>query len=172
MSSNKALKYSLITLTWIPVVMTVNDNVCHVAKIEGSSMRPTLNASDNSVSTDWVFLWKLNCRAAHNLRRNDVILFKSPMDPSKTFCKRIKAIQYDAVQARHPYPRSVVNIPRNHLWVEGDNVYHSVDSNNFGPISAGLVVGKAIKVIWPPSRWGADLKLSTGRPNVLTVRPE
>lgn len=170
MSSQKALRYCLITLTWIPVLMTINDNVCHVAKIEGSSMRPTLNANERSITSDWIFLWKFNCKKAFNLNRDDIILFKSPMDPDKVYCKRIKGVQYDSIRTRHPYPRNVVNIPRNHIWVEGDNVLHSLDSNNFGSVSTGLVVGKAIKVIWPPSRWGADLKLSTGRQHILTVR--
>lgn len=94
------------------------------------------------------------------------------MDPSKTYCKRIKGIQYDSILTRYPYPREVVHIPRNHVWVEGDNAFHSIDSNNFGPISNGLVVGKAVKVIWPPSRWGTDLKFTTGRHEILTAKPK
>lgn len=171
-STSYALKVSLITLTWVPVAMTFNDNVCYIAKIEGSSMRPTFNPDESASSTDWVLLWKLNCRNSYNLNRDDVILFKSPSNPVATYCKRIKGVQYDSIQTRYPYPRGVVHIPRNHLWVEGDNVYHSIDSNNFGPISTGLVIGKAVQVIWPPSRWGVDLKRSTGRQQILTGRPE
>lgn len=170
MPSYNAFRCSLVTLTWIPVIMTINDNICHVAKIEGSSMRPTLNVNERSLSSDWVFLWKFNCKKSSNLNRNDIVLFKSPMDANKVYCKRIKGVQYDSVKTRHPYPRNVANIPRNHVWVEGDNVFHSVDSNNFGPISTGLVIGKAMKVIWPPSRWGADLEMSTGRQSILTFR--
>ena len=36
------------------------------------------------------------------------------------------------------------------IWVEGDNAEKSIDSNNYGPICLGLVVGKASHVIWPP----------------------
>lgn len=171
-ASSYALKVSFVTLTWIPVVMTFNDDVCYIARVDGSSMRPTLNPDESTSSTDWVLLWKFRSSNVQSLHRNDVVLFKSPLDPSKTYCKRIKGVQYDSVLTRHPYPREVVHVPRNHIWVEGDNVYHSVDSNNFGPISNGLVIGKAVKVIWPPSRWGADLKATTGRHDVLRAKPE
>ncbi|QLQ80152.1 hypothetical protein HG537_0D01530 [Torulaspora globosa] len=171
-SRSYGLKLSLVTLSWVPVVMTFNDDICYIARVDGSSMRPTLNPNENVSSTDWVLLWKFHSKKAQCLNRDDIVLFKSPLDPSRTYCKRIKAVQYDSVLTRHPYPREVVQIPRNHIWVEGDNVFHSVDSNNFGPISNGLVIGKAITVIWPPSRWGADLKLATGRYDILVAKSD
>lgn len=128
-------------------------------------MRPTLNPNDLT-HTDWVLLWKFGAKNAETLKNNDVILFKAPSNPKKVYCKRVKGVQYDSVKTRHPYPKEIVHIPRNHLWVEGDNVYHSIDSNNFGPISTGLVLGKAVRVIWPPSRWNADLNSSTGRGDI------
>lgn len=167
-----AFRVSLVTLSWVPVVMTFNDDICYVARVDGSSMRPTLNPDESTSSTDWVLLWKFHSTKAQCLHRNDVVLFKSPLDPSKTYCKRIKGIQYDSVLTRYPYPKEVVHVPRNHIWVEGDNVYHSIDSNNFGPISNGLVIGRAVQVIWPPSRWGTDFKATTGRHDILTARSD
>lgn len=161
--ANKAFKTGLITLTWIPVLMSFNDNVCYVANITGSSMRPTLNPNDNELCNDWILLWKFGVKKSYNINRDDIVLFKSPSDPKKVYCKRVKGVQYDSIKTREPYPKDSVYIPRNHIWVEGDNVCHSIDSNNFGPISTGLVLGKAVKVIWPPARWGTDLKMSTGR---------
>ena len=32
------------------------------------------------------------------------------------------------------------------VWIEGDNWRKSLDSNDFGPISKGLIQGKAVKV--------------------------
>ncbi|EDO18348.1 hypothetical protein Kpol_1013p19 [Vanderwaltozyma polyspora DSM 70294] len=172
MAKVNSFKIAFITLSWIPVMMTFNNNVCYVANIKGSSMRPTLNPNDNEISNDWVLLWKFGCQKSYNLHRDDIILFKAPSDPSTVYCKRIKGIQYDTIKTKAPYPRETVTIPRNHLWVEGDNVFHSIDSNKFGPISSGLVIGKAVKVIWPPSRWGTDLKESLGRGNVVTINPD
>jgi inner membrane protease subunit 2 len=146
-------KITLGMISWIPVVMVFNEHVCYVGKIEGSSMRPTLNPSSLK-QHDWVLLWKYGVKSAQNIKINDVVLFKSPENPNKILCKRVKGIQGDCIQTRYPYPRELCNVPRSHLWVEGDNI-HSIDSNNFGPVSTGLVIGVATRVIWPLDRWMA-----------------
>lgn len=43
----------------------------------------------------------------------------------------------------------VVVIPAGHCWVEGDNQEVSVDSRKYGPVSYGLIFGKANWVIYP-----------------------
>lgn len=144
-------KVTLAMLSWIPVMIVFNEHVCYVGKIEGSSMRPTFNPSALN-QQDWVLLWKYGLRSPNTIKLNDVVLFKSPENPNKILCKRVKGVQGDSIQTRYPYPREICNIPRSHLWVEGDNI-HSIDSNTFGPISSGLVIGIATKVIWPPERW-------------------
>ncbi|SCU81749.1 LAFA_0C06942g1_1 [Lachancea sp. 'fantastica'] len=156
---------TLIAVSWIPVVLTFNENVCYVAKIEGISMRPTLNPSDNG-HTDWVLLWKWGIKNPAKIRHNDVVLFKSPSNPERVYCKRVKGVQYDTIQTRHPYPRALVTIPKSHIWAEGDNAFHTTDSNDFGPISTGLVLGKAVAVVWPPSRWNSNLNQSVGRGDI------
>ncbi|AOA61629.1 Mitochondrial inner membrane peptidase complex subunit [Komagataella phaffii] len=144
-----SLKTGLVFLTWIPVIYTVKEHLIYVGKVEGSSMSPTLNPVKGY--SDYVILWKLNFK--ESLKVGDVVFIRSPVDPEKLYAKRIKAVQGDTVVTRHPYPKDKVSIPRNHLWVEGDNI-HSVDSNNFGPISLGLVLGRATHVIFPLNRIG------------------
>ena len=39
-----------------------------------------------------------------------------------------------------------VTVPKGHVWVEGDNWRQSFDSLDFGPVSLGLVDGKAVGV--------------------------
>jgi Signal peptidase, peptidase S26 len=46
-------------------------------------------------------------------------------------------------------------IPPHHIWVEGDNAGDSEDSNHHGPISKKLMIGKAERIVWPPSRWNS-----------------
>lgn len=36
-----------------------------------------------------------------------------------------------------------VVVPYGHVWIEGDNWRNSLDSNDFGPISKGQIIGKA-----------------------------
>lgn len=157
-----AAKVSLLTLTWVPVALTMSEHVVHVARIQGSSMKPTLNPLGWS---DYVLLWKYNIRGSLNV--GDVVLIRSPLNPEKIVIKRILGVQGDKIITRSPYPRPTCQIPTGHLWVEGDNI-HSVDSNTFGPVSEGLVIGKASKIVWPLSRFG---EISTGgreaRLNVL-----
>jgi hypothetical protein len=47
------------------------------------------------------------------------------------------------------------SVPPYSLWVEGDNVNNSLDSNNYhGPVSKKLLMGIAEYVVWPPTRMG------------------
>ncbi|RKP34315.1 hypothetical protein BJ085DRAFT_23968, partial [Dimargaris cristalligena] len=41
-----------------------------------------------------------------------------------------------------------------YCWVEGDESFHSVDSNRFGPVPLGLIQGRVEFVIWPLSNFG------------------
>ncbi|VVT53445.1 uncharacterized protein SAPINGB_P003577 [Magnusiomyces paraingens] len=185
------LRYSakvvLVGLSWIPVAITFTEHVAHIGRIEGISMKPTLNPDSSLGWSDYVFLWKFRLRgttpvpvstpssspspspspspssisssssphtATPNLRVGDVVLLRSPQDPEKVLIKRILATQGDRVLTRAPYPKPTTVIPPNHLWVEGDNTFHSIDSNTFGPVSTGLVIAKATYVVFPPSRFG------------------
>lgn len=38
------------------------------------------------------------------------------------------------VKARGPYPVKIVTIPEGQVWVEGDEGFHSLDSNSYGPV--------------------------------------
>ncbi len=45
-------------------------------------------------------------------------------------------------------------IPKDHVWVMGDNRNRSSDSRVFGPIKESKIVGRAILRIWPVNRLG------------------
>lgn len=51
------------------------------------------------------------------------------------------------------YKNQIIRVPQGHCWIEGDHTGRSMDSNNFGPVSLGLVTAKATCIVWPPSRW-------------------
>jgi len=53
-----------------------------------------------------------------------------------------------------------VVVPQGHMWVEGDNWRQSYDSCDFGPVSLGLLDGKATKV-W--RRWWTMDDVGDGR---------
>lgn len=152
------LKTTLLTLSWFPVFFTALEHVYQPCQVSGSSMAPTFNPGTRTTAKDVVLVQKFNVRKPNLLQKGDIVMFRSPTHPEKILTKRVIGVQGDLVKPRDPnYPKETALIPRNHLWVEGDNAFHSIDSNNFGPISQALVVGKVAAIIWPLLRIGLDI---------------
>ena len=142
---------------YIPIVYVVDRHFVAIMDVTGPSMTPTLNTDfrhdePNTKDTVLVSLYD----AARKVRRGDIIVFRSPKDPERLAIKRIAAVQGDIVQPLSPYPSDPIIIPWGQLWVEGDTEDKSqtVDSNTFGPIPRGLVIGKVLTVLWPLSQIG------------------
>jgi inner membrane protease subunit 2 len=62
----------------------------------------------------------------------------------------------DIVYTRAPCPIPTIQVPLNHLWVEGDNrdANKTLDSNSYGPIPINLIEGKVTRVLWPWRSFG------------------
>jgi mitochondrial inner membrane protease subunit 2 len=71
--------------------------------------------------------------------------------------KRVIALEGDKVYTRAPCPVPIVQVPKNHVWVEGDNKdwRKTLDSNHYGPIPLSLVTGRATHILWPWKSSGA-----------------
>ncbi|KAK6346879.1 hypothetical protein TWF696_006984 [Orbilia brochopaga] len=147
-----AAKISISVLTWLPVAIFFFDNVYHVSWVSGRSMYPTFLPDSNAGTRDLVLLKKWN--AKKDLKRGEVVVYRSPTNPEVTAIKRIVGLENDVVATKPPFPLGEVVVPRNHVWVEGDNNIHSHDSNHFGAISAHLIQAKVTHIIWPFSRQG------------------
>lgn len=130
-------------------------------------MTPAFNPRTTTTTNDITLVQKYGMKNPNSLSRGDVVLFRSPLDPEKILTKRVIGIGGDMINCTNKYPKPNTRVPRNHLWVEGDNEFHSIDSNNFGPISQALVIGKVVNIIWPMSRIGASF--SGGRNNALNL---
>lgn len=151
-------KTSVITLTWFPVLFATLEHGYLPCLVSGSSMAPALNPGTETKTNDVVLIQKFNVKKPDSLKKGDVVMFRSPTDPEKLLTKRVIGCQGDVIVPRDPnYPKDKALIPRNHLWVEGDNSFHSIDSNSFGPISQALIVGKVATIVWPLLRFGADI---------------
>lgn len=165
--------YTLFTFaTWIPALICFNDYVGNATWINGPSMYPFLNTSLNESSSKDV-CWNSKLWPTYNLKRGMVVSFRwvwlisnwnktltvsirSPNNPEFTAVKRVIALEGDLVYTRAPYPLPTVQIPANHVWVEGDNrdVNKTLDSNTYGPIPIGLIKGKVTRVLWPWKSFG------------------
>ncbi|KAK4589194.1 hypothetical protein RGQ29_019974 [Quercus rubra] len=78
----------------------------------------------------------------------DIFLLRSPESPRKVMVKRLLGLE----------SHSVTYVPKGHVWVEGDNIYNSRDSRQFGPVPYGLLEGKVFCKIWPPKEFGSLMK--------------
>lgn len=149
----------------LPVGLTLIDIFGYVARVDGISMQPYFNPDRNK--TDYVFLnrWQVKCS---ELERGEIISLVSPKNPSLIIIKRVigvegnKRVLFNYFTNTHftgdiistlSYKNEIVRVPQGHCWIEGDHTGHSMDSNNFGPVSLGLITAKATCIVWPPSRW-------------------
>jgi signal peptidase I len=112
----------------------------------------------------------------------DVIVFKAPpseaaqcgSQPVPDLVKRIIATPGDTVSSSgntilvngHPLrqdwthvhqlgtPITPQTMPASNYFVMGDNRPDSCDSRVWGPVPRSDIIGKAVFIFWPPSRWG------------------
>jgi len=137
-------------------------------KVEGTSMMPTLQDQERVFINK--FVYKLE-----PIERGDVIVFRYPRDPSKSYIKRVIAVAGDHVQIEagvvfvdgkplredyvprmyedvRSYPEIVV--PPHSYFVLGDHRNLSNDSRDFGPVDESFIYGKAVFGYWPVAKLG------------------
>ncbi|CCX13414.1 catalytic subunit of the mitochondrial inner membrane peptidase complex [Pyronema domesticum] len=143
-----SLKYTASFAVWIPAVILFTDNVYSLERVTGRSMSP--NFCPDPTRKDYIIARHWN--ATKELRRGEVVMFRSPTDPSRQVVKRIIGLEGDLIRTRHPYPQEITVVPRGQLWVEGDEAFHSLDSNTYGPIPIALVTGRVTHIVYPLDR--------------------
>jgi signal peptidase I len=137
-------------------------------RVEGTSMLPMLQDQDRLFINK--FAYKLEA-----IHHGDVVVFRYPLDHTKSYIKRVIAVAGDDIRISHgrvyvngipirePYvperfrddrsqPEMIV--PQGDLYVMGDHRSISSDSRDFGPIPKDLVYGKAAFVYWPMEQAG------------------
>ena len=100
---------------------------------------------------------------------------RSPPHPEVLSTKRVIGLEGDTVYTRAPYPYPTAVVPKNHVWVEGDNKDGSktLDSNTYGPIAMPLIQGRITHVLWPWKSIGpVNWQEFRGRARVIRGRKE
>eukprot|EP00066_Takifugu_rubripes_P004133 XP_003967274.2 PREDICTED: mitochondrial inner membrane protease subunit 2 isoform X1 [Takifugu rubripes] len=133
----------------VPVSLTVFDRFACVARVEGASMQPSLNPEAGPGDVVLLNRWSVR---NHQVQRGDIVSVLSPKNPQQKIIKRVIGLEGDFIRTLS-YKNRYVRIPDGHFWIEGDHHGHSMDSNSFGPVSVGLLHGRASHIIWPPKRW-------------------
>ena len=136
--------------------------------IPSGSMIPTLEIGDR------VFVNKFIYRFTEP-ERGDIIVFESVDNGEVDLIKRVVGVPGDTIAVRggklfvngkpqkEPYTNkrlpdrssfTKTTVPKNHVFVMGDNRGNSADSRVFGPLPEKNIEGEAFLRFWPPHRIG------------------
>jgi signal peptidase I len=137
-------------------------------KVEGTSMMPSLDDQERIFVNKFVY-------HLEPIGRGDIVVFRYPRDPAKSFIKRVIGLAGDRIQIddgrvfvngklleedyvppmyddQRSYPELIV--PPNSYFVLGDHRTMSNDSRDFGPVDVGFIYGKAVFGYWPVDKMG------------------
>jgi signal peptidase I len=137
-------------------------------KVEGTSMLPGLEDQERIFINKFVYRWE-------PISRGDIVVFRYPVDPSKSFIKRVVAGPGDRIVIDNgrvyvnghllregyvpvqyvdyrSYPE--ITVPPNAFFVMGDHRSMSNDSREFGPVDRDYILGKAVLIYWPVDKLG------------------
>jgi len=137
-------------------------------KVEGTSMMPSLDDQERIFVNKYVY-------RLEPIQRGDIIVFRYPRDPSKSFIKRVvglagdsirieggqvfvngTALEEDYVPPAYSDQRSYseIVVPPHSYFVLGDHRTMSNDSRDFGAVDVGFIYGKAVFGYWPMDKMG------------------
>jgi len=137
-------------------------------KVEGTSMMPLLEDQERIFVNKFVY-------RLEPIERGDIVVFRYPYDPSKSYIKRVIAMAGDHIRIdsgqvyvnndalietyvpaeyvdRRSYPDTIV--PEGDYFVLGDHRSMSDDSRRFGPVNQSFIYGKAVFGYWPMEKVG------------------
>jgi len=137
-------------------------------KVEGTSMLPWLEDQERIFVNKFVYRFE-------DIARGDIIVFRFPLDPSKSYIKRVVVLPGDVVEIReggllingqevpehyvlpdfrdHASSQPVV-VPEGEFYVLGDHRNTSNDSRTWGTVARKYITGKAVFAYWPLDRFG------------------
>ena len=146
--------------------LVLNTFVAHAVTIDqGPSMQPNLYRGDR------VFIEKVSLNF-HAPQRGDIIVVNLPGEPI-SLIKRVLALPGERVEVRRghvwinaaqlaepwvmyfggpDYPAT--SVPRDHVFILGDNRAESRDSRMFGPVPLSEIEGRVLFIYWPPGHVG------------------
>jgi signal peptidase I len=136
--------------------------------IPSGSMIPTLQINDRVLVNKFIYRFT-------EPERGDIVVFESVEDSDQDLIKRVVGLPGDEIAVRsgklfvngEPQKEPYVNeklpdvsffakttVPKNHVFVMGDNRGNSQDSRVFGPLPEEKIEGEAFLRFWPPGRIG------------------
>jgi len=137
-------------------------------KVEGTSMMPSLEDQERIFVNKFVY-------RLEPIERGDIVVFRYPRDPSKSYIKRVIGMAGDRIRIdggqvyvdgqpldesyvppeytdSRSYPE--ITVPPNSYFVLGDHRSMSNDSRDFGSVDQSFIYGKAVFGYWPMDKLG------------------
>ena len=139
-------------------------------KVEGTSMMPTLTDQERIFINKFTYHYGLG-----SIEHGDMVVFKYPLDQTKSYIKRVVGIPGDWIQivdgqvflngkrlAENYVPEeyrdhvswSLRQVPKDEYFVLGDHRSSSNDSRSWGFVERKYIYGKAVFVYWPLEKLG------------------
>ena len=132
-------------------------------RIDGNSMNPTLLNGEYLIISN--FAYQLD-----EPQRGDILVFRHPRSdlnlikrviglPGDTIEVQNGAVSVNGVALTEPYIEAPPTyssswvVPEGQFFVLGDNRNNSSDSHAWGFLPEENILGKALLVYWPPSKW-------------------
>ncbi|KAL4943589.1 hypothetical protein BDV06DRAFT_221046 [Aspergillus oleicola] len=128
------------------------ENVAMFQLSEGPSMYPTF-----SPRGDYLLVSRLH-KYGRGVEVGDVVRFYHPHFLGAHAAKRVVGLPGDFVCREEALSETVggsgkmIRVPEGHVYLAGDNLPWSRDSRTYGPLPMGLINGKIIARVWPPTK--------------------
>ena len=139
-------------------------------KVEGTSMMPALVDQERIFINKFVYRFGMG-----EISRGDLVVFWFPMDPTKSYIKRVIGVPGDIVEVdngtvivnnhrleetyvlneyRDRHSMAPFKVQPDEYFVMGDHRSSSNDSRNWGPVPRKYIYGKAVFIYWPIEKMG------------------
>ena len=165
-------------IIWVVIALIIRWHVIEPRWIPSGSMLPTLQIQDKilieKLST------KINLKNNLSNLKDNIVVFKPPetlikvgYDSNIALIKRVIGIPGDKIEVKDGnlylndeiqnnfitdkninYSIGPVIVPKNSLWVMGDNRNNSLDSHVWGPLPYEKIIGRAFLRYWPLNHFG------------------
>jgi len=192
-SSTKSMvrEYAEAIIIAILLALIIKAFIIQAFKIPSGSMKQTLLIGDHILVNKFIYgiaipIWNKEIFHFSDPKREDIVVFRYPVDPSKDFIKRVIGLPGDVVRIQDKKvfineqlleesytvhsdsrilpagvsPRDNMNaitVPPHSLFVMGDNRDESYDSRFWKFVDMGELKGKAFLIYWS---WNSEGELS------------